>query len=74
MKTTTIISKAFKVTYTKKIGGNGTIIVKAHNEDAALSHASYLCFTGSNFRDAVEVPLESYIKPRKQGFQGSGRQ
>jgi len=67
-------TKAFQVTYTKRIGGNGTIIVKAHNEDAALSHAKNLCFTGSDFRDAIEVPFESYTKPSKQGFQGSGRQ
>lgn len=66
-------NKAFQVTYTKKVGGNGSIIVKANNEDKAISNAKYLCFTGSDFRDAVEVPIESYSKPRKQGFQGSER-
>lgn len=66
--------KAFKVTYTKKIGGEGIIIVKSANEYAAISHAKHLCFTGSNFRNAVEVPLTLYVKPKKQGFQGSARQ
>lgn len=67
-------TKAFEVTYTKRIGGNGTIIVKAHNELAAISHAKYLCFTGANFRDAIEVSFDLYTKPVKQGFQGSARQ
>jgi len=64
--------KTYKVTYTKRIGGNGTIIVRADNERQALSNANYLCFTGSDFRDPIEFDGK-YIKPSKQGFQGSGR-
>ena len=59
----------FKVTYTRKIGGNGSILVRAENEKKAISTAKGLCATGSNFRDAV-VTDEKYIKPRKQGFAG----
>lgn len=66
-------SKTFEVTYTKKVGGNGTIIVKAENEEQALKNAKYLCFTGSDFRGAVIVEDTKYSKPRKQGFQGSQR-
>jgi hypothetical protein len=65
--------KTFNVTYTKKIGGNSTIIVKAENEAQALNNAKYLCFTGSDFRHPKLVSDEIYNKPRKQGFQGSER-
>lgn len=70
MKTT---SNTFEVTYTKRVGGNGTIIVKAENAEQALKNAKYLCFTGSDFRDAKEVGEDQYAKPRKQGFHGSKR-
>lgn len=59
----------FKVTYSKKIGGNGTIIVKAANKSEALIMSKRLCATGSDFRDAV-ITDEVYTKPRKQGFAG----
>jgi hypothetical protein len=59
----------YKVTYTKKIGGEGSILVKAINETQAISNAKNLCATGSEFRNA-ELTQESYTKPRKQGFQG----
>ena len=62
----------YKVTYTKKISGEGSILVKAENESQALKNAKYLCFTGSDFRNAIETD-EIYIKPSKNGFQGSGR-
>lgn len=61
--------KTFEVTYTKKIGGNETILVKAVNEGNALVNAKYLCATGSDFRDPIESDKE-YLKPKKQGFQG----
>lgn len=67
--TAKIIMKTYKVTYTKRIGGNGTILVKAENEIQALKNAKNLCATGSEFRDAV-ITQEAYSKPRKQGFQG----
>lgn len=59
----------FQVTYTKKIGGEGTILVKADTEEQALSNAKGLCFTGSEFRNAI-ISNEQYSKPRKQGFAG----
>jgi len=65
--------KTFKVTYTKKVGGEGTILVLAHNQDLAIKRANQLCFTGSDFRNAVETN-EKYIKPSLQGFAGSIRQ
>lgn len=70
MKTTT---KTYEVAYTKKVGGNGTILVRAKDEAQALKNAKYLCFTGSNFRDAKIVSDDLYTKPRNQGFQGSER-
>lgn len=61
--------KIFKVNYTKKTGGKGSILVKAENKEQALYNAKDLCFTGSAFCDPVETE-EEYSKPRKQGFQG----
>jgi len=61
--------KTYNVTYTKKIGGEGSILVKAQNEEQAISNAKNNCATGSDFRNPVETQ-EKYIKPRKQGFQG----
>lgn len=66
-------SNTFEVTYTKKVGGNGTIIVRAENKAQALRNAKYLCFTGSDFRGAKLVSDNQYTKPSKQGFQGSAR-
>ena len=59
----------FKVTYTKRIGGEGTILVKAQDANQAIKNAKYQCATGSDFRNPVETD-EKYIKPRKQGFRG----
>lgn len=64
MKTNT-----YKVTYTKAIGGEGTILVKANDEAQALKNAKNLCSTGEYFRDA-KLTDKPYVKPRKQGFQG----
>lgn len=63
-------AKTYEVSYTKKVGGDSTIIVRAENEETALKIASCLCHNGSNFRSPREVDI-AYIKPRKQGFQGS---
>lgn len=63
----------YKVTYTKKIGGEGSIIVKARSEEEAISNAKHLCFTGRNFKDAVQVDDSLYTKPRNKGFYGSVR-
>lgn len=62
-------SKTYKVTYTKKIGGEGTILVQAYDKESAIKNAQYLCATGSDFRNPIETD-EKYVKPRKQGFQG----
>lgn len=59
--------KTFEVTYTKRIGGNGTILVQAENESLAIVRAKQLCHTGKDFREAKETD-KPYIKPRKQGF------
>ena len=61
--------KTFKVTYTKKIGGVGSILVVADNANQAIQRAAHLCYTGSDFRNAEETD-EIYEKPRKQGFYG----
>jgi hypothetical protein len=63
----------FSVDYDRKVGGIGNIIVKAINEKEALKSASDCCFTGSNFRNAKKIDNSLYVKPSKQGFQGSGR-
>lgn len=65
--------KCFQVTYTKRIGGNGTILVKCPTIEMATKLASNMCFTGSDFRDPIEMPLEMYVKTTKQGFAGSNR-
>jgi len=59
----------YKVEYTKAIGGNGYILVKATSVENALSNAKHLCFTGKEFRNATPT-TETYFKPRKQGFAG----
>lgn len=61
--------KTYKVTYTKAIGGEGSILVKAGDEKQALRNAKNNCATGSDFRNPIESD-EKYTKPRKQGFQG----
>jgi len=66
-------NKAYQVTYTTAMGKENTIIVKTNNPDAVLSLAKSSCFTGEDFRNAIEIPLQNYIKPTHQGFAGSGR-
>lgn len=48
MKTNT-----YKVTYTKKVGGEGSVIIKANDTIQALNNAKQHVFTGRNFRDAI---------------------
>jgi|GEM_PF-969319 hypothetical protein len=48
-------NKTFRVTYTKYIGGNGTIIVKAKDEMQAINNAKYLCATGKDFREPQQI-------------------
>lgn len=61
--------KTFKVTYTKRIEGEGSILVKAQDANQAIKNAKFLCATGSDFRNAIATN-EEYKKPRKQDFQG----
>lgn len=69
-KITSKISKAYKVNYTKKIGGVGMVIVKASSPSQALKNAKNLVATGKLFRNPKLVDLIEYKKPRKQGFAG----
>lgn len=73
MNATILKSNVYQVIYTKKVGGEGTIIVKAQNEDGALSLAKFHCFTGKDFRGATQINDSEYVKPSKQGFSGSLR-
>lgn len=67
------MSKKYFVTYDKKKGGTGIVMVKAENPITALKNARYLVATGSNFRNAEETN-DNYTKPSKKGYQGRGRQ
>lgn len=62
-------TKTYKVDYTRKVGGVGSILVKANSETMAIVNARNLCATGSDFRNAMETE-DVYTKPRKQGFAG----
>ena len=66
-------SKTYKVNYDKKVGGVGSVLVKAPDPTQALKNAKQHVFTGKNFRNPKLVDSSKYKKPRKQGFQGSGR-
>ena len=66
-------SKTFQVAYTQKTGGDSSVIVKGMNEAEAIANARQHVFTGSNFRNPVEIDSSLYVKPSAQGFQGSGR-
>jgi hypothetical protein len=66
-------SKSYKVWYDKKKGGVGSVIVKAENPAQAIKNAKQHVFTGRKFRNPRKVDDGAYLKPRKQGFQGSGR-
>lgn len=65
-----IKSKAYKVNYTKAIGGVGSVIVKASNPSQAIKNSKYLVATGKDFRNPKLVNILEYKKPRKQGFTG----
>jgi hypothetical protein len=57
--------KTYKVTYTKAIKETATINIQAPDEHHALIVAKQHCYTGDNFRDAVETN-ETYIHPQDQ--------
>ncbi len=58
--------KFYKVAYTKAIGGEGIITVKARNENEAVANAKDNCFTGTGFRVLNEV------EPTKNTVKGGG--
>ena len=66
-------SKTYKVWYDKKKGGVGSVLVKAMSPKDALQNAKRHVFTGRKFRNPKLTSAKFYTKPRKQGFQGSGR-
>ena len=66
-------SKTYKVWYDKRVGGVGSIIVKASDPKNALANAKQHVATGKKFRNPRLVNDSEYSKPRKQGFQGTGR-
>jgi hypothetical protein len=47
--------KYYEVSYTKKVGGEGKVTVKARNEKEALANASFNVFTGKDFKVVGEV-------------------
>jgi hypothetical protein len=55
----------YEVLYTKAIGGDGFILVRAHDMAESLVLAKICCFTGSHFRDSV-VTDKKYISPKDQ--------
>ncbi len=60
-------STIYKVKYTKRIGGEGSVLVKSNNPENAIKCARQHVFTGKDFRDAEET-TEAYTTPYKQGF------
>lgn len=64
--------KTYKVNYTKANCQNGTIIVKAENQQQAIVNSRNCCFTGFDFRNAVET-TDDYVKPSLNGYQGRNR-
>ena len=58
--------KYYQVSYTKKIGGRGTLNVKARNEKEAIANAKDNCYTGSNFK------VEKEVEPTKNTVYGGG--
>jgi hypothetical protein len=67
MKTKKSITRKFyRIGYTKKVGGQGIIIVKARNEREALANAKDNRFTGSKFYVIKEV------KSAKHTVKGGG--
>ena len=59
--------KYYEISYTKAIGGTGTLNIIARNEEEALNNAYHGCFTGSDFRVVREIP------PTNDTLKGPGR-
>lgn len=67
-KTKTMKAKYFKISYTKAIGGEGTLIAKGRNEKEAIANAKDNCFTGKDFVVICET------EPTKDTVRGGGSQ
>ncbi len=63
-------SKTYKVNYDKRVGGVGSVLVKAPNPTQAIKNAKFSVATGKNFRNAKLVATGTYVKPKKQGYAG----
>lgn len=64
----------YEITYDKKVGGVGTMVVRAMSPQEALKYAAFCCFTGRNFRDAKEVEKQpTFSELHSNGRCGSNR-
>lgn len=61
--------KVYEVTYTKRNGQEGSVLIKGSDTKNAIANAKNSIFTGNDFRNPQETDKE-YIKPRMQGFAG----
>lgn len=64
--------KTYYVNYTKANGKQGRIMVKALDENQAVTNAKNCCYTGIDFCNPVET-TDKYTKPSVNGFSGSNR-
>jgi hypothetical protein len=56
-------AKYFKISYTKAIGGEGTLTAKGRNEAEAIANAKDNCFTGRDFKVIGETaPTKDTVK------------
>jgi hypothetical protein len=49
----------YMVTYDKKVGGEGYVVVVAYDDESAINAAYNLTFTGKNFRNPVIVDWDT---------------
>ncbi|MFI5404890.1 MAG: hypothetical protein ACHQ1D_00105 [Nitrososphaerales archaeon] len=59
--------KNYKISYTKKIGSIGEMIVKGKNEKEAIQHAKNTCFTGTDFFVSGETCEQTTNKGNTRG-------
>lgn len=63
----------FSVDYDKKNGQPGRMVVRANDEESALKNARFDCFTGSNFRNPVQIEKESTFAEINKSRSGRNR-
>lgn len=63
-------SRFFKVTYDKANNTEGFLVVKASDEENALGNAKANCFTGRNFRNAIEVEEQATFSQKHPNGRG----